>query len=103
MFSRQTIGICITAVILLIAPVLVAASAVPGSGRTLAVMMPPWLGTDAQLAAIAETGVALRGGGALAGLGPQVWLVQVEDEESGRRLSRLPALLMSGSLVSCGV
>lgn len=88
---------------MMIAPVLVAASAVPARGRTLAVMLPPWLETEAQLAVIARTGVALRGGGPLAGRGPQVWLVQVPDEESGRRLARLPALLMAGSLVGCGV
>lgn len=102
MFSRRTIPIAITAILLLVAPLLVAASAVPAEGRTLAVLLPPWQGTQAQLAALAQTGVELRDGGPLAGSGPQVWLVRVPDPDSGRRLARLPALLISGALVNCG-
>jgi len=54
------------------------------------------------LARLAATGVTLRDGGKLAGLGPQVWMVQVPDQDSAARLSRLPALLLSGALVNCG-
>ncbi|MBP7339031.1 hypothetical protein [Niveispirillum sp.] len=88
--------------LLLLAPVLVAMSAVPAAGTTLAVLLPPWMGRDAQVTALALTGVELRDGRPLAGRGPQIWLVQVPDDESARRLSRLPALLMSGTLVDCG-
>lgn len=89
--------------ILLIAPVLVAVSAVPAAGSTLAVLLPPWMGRDAQLTALARTGVELRDTRPLAGKGPQVWLVQVPDADSARRLARLPALVMSGTLADCGV
>jgi hypothetical protein len=102
MFSRQTVPVALTAILLLVAPLLVAASAVPVSGRTMAVLLPPWQPADAQIAALADTGVELRDGGPLAGLGPHVWLVRVPDADSARRLSRLPALLMSGTLVNCG-
>lgn len=102
MFPRHIIPVSLATILLLTAPLLVAASAVPASGRTLAVLLPPWQATDAQLARLADTGVTLRDGGPLAGLGPQVWLVQVPDQDSAARLSRLPALLLSGALVNCG-
>lgn len=102
MLSRSTFPAFLAAILLLVAPLLIAASAVPASGRTLAVLLPPWQGTPAQLAMLAQTGVELRDGGRLAGLGPQVWLVQVPDQDSAARLSRLPALLLSGALVNCG-
>ena len=88
--------------LLLLAPLLVVASAVPVAGTTLAVLLPPWMGRDAQLTALTLTGVELRDARPLAGTGPQIWLVQVPDADSARRLARLPALLMSGSLINCG-
>jgi hypothetical protein len=102
MLSRSTFPAFLAAILLLFAPLLVVASAEPARGRTLAVLLPPWQGTQTQLARLAGTGVELRDGGPLAGLGPQVWLVQVPDQDSAARLSRLPALLLSGALVNCG-
>ncbi|OYQ36001.1 hypothetical protein CHU95_07060 [Niveispirillum lacus] len=88
--------------LLLLAPLLVVASAVPVTGATLAVLLPPWMDRNAQLTALTLTGVELRDARLLGGTGPQVWLVQVPDADSGRRLARLPALLISGTLVNCG-
>lgn len=103
MASKSTIIIILTATLTLAAPLLIALSALPESGRTLAVLMPPWMGREAQVLALAATGVTLRdGGGRLAGIGPPVWVVQAPDADSAARLSRLPALLMSGALVGCG-
>jgi len=102
MLSRSTFPAFLAAILLLFAPLLVVASAEPASGRTLAVLLPPWQEAETQLAHLADTGVTLRDGGPLAGLGPQVWIVQVPDQESAARLSRLPALLLSGALVNCG-
>ncbi|MFV3127426.1 hypothetical protein [Niveispirillum sp. KHB5.9] len=103
MFSRSTFLITLTAILLLFAPLLVVGSAVPEAGRTLAVLLPPWMGYQAQLSVLAGTGVALVDGGhRLAGLGPHVWMVRPDDAESARRLSLLPGLTLSGAIAGCG-
>ncbi|MFV3073902.1 hypothetical protein [Niveispirillum fermenti] len=85
-----------TLLVTLLVPMLVALSPVPQGGRSFAVILPPWMARDAQIATLADTGVRLREGGA------PVWIVDVPDQESARRLAALPALLLSGTLVGCG-
>ncbi len=102
MQTRSNFTIFCLAVATLLAPLLVAASAVPEQGKTFAVLLPPWMDESSQLALLSDAGVALRDSGSLTGLGPSFWLVTVPDPESAGRLARAPALLLAGSLVGCG-
>lgn len=102
MQTRSNVAIICLAIATLLAPLLVAASAVPEAGKTFAVLLPPWMDETSQVALLSGTGVALRDNGSLAGIGPSFWLVTVPDPQSAGRLARAPALLLAGSLVGCG-
>jgi len=103
-YLRVCFLVTVVVVMTLAAPVLVAFSARPESGQSFAVILPPWMDDEAQLAALSATGVSLRDGGLRGGAwGTAIWLVQVPDMESARHLAELPALLMPGSFIGCSV